>query len=146
MQPVSLRERALRFLARREHSRRELERKLAPHAEDPAQLQSLLDDLEGKKQLSDRRFAESRARVLSRKYGAARIEHDLRVRGVAGEGAEAAALEARTTEFERAREVWRRKFGQAAANIKERARQARFLQGRGFGIEVINRILRLEDE
>jgi regulatory protein len=142
----SLRERALRFLARREHSRRELERKLAPHAESPAELQSLLDDLEGKKQLCDRRYAEGRARVLARKYGAARIEHDLRAHGVAGEAADAAALDARATEFDRAREVWRRKFGQAAANIKERARQARFLQGRGFSAEVINRVLRLEDE
>ena len=141
----SLRERALRLLARREHSRRELERKLAPHTEDPAQLQSLLDDLESKKLLSDRRYAEGRARVLSRKYGAARIEHDLRVHGVAGDASEAAALDARTTEFDRAREVWRRKFGHAAANIKERARQARFLHGRGFSAEVINRILRLED-
>ena len=145
MQPVSLRDRALRFLAQREHSRRELERKLAPHADDPATLQSLLDDLERRNQLSDRRYAEARARMLSRKFGSARIEHDLRAHGVDGEAAEAAALEARATEFDRAREVWRRKFGQAAANIKERARQARFLQSRGFSAEVINRILRGED-
>ncbi len=146
MREVSLRERALRLLARREHSRLELQRKLAPHAEDPAALKALLDELEGKNQLSERRFAEARAHMLARKYGAARIEQDLRARGIAAEAAEAAAAEARSSEFERAREVWRRKFGQPAANLKERARQARFLQSRGFRPEVIQRILRMEDE
>ena len=142
----SLRERALRYLAQREHSRRELERKLAPHAADPAELQSLLDDLEKRNQLSDRRFAESRARVLSRKYGAARIEHDLRFRGVSNEEAEAAALEARATELDRAREVWRRKYGRLPADRNERARQTRFLLSRGFGTDIVNRILRSEED
>ena len=142
----SLRERALGFLARREHSRAELRRKLAPHAESPGQLDALLDDLIQRKLLSEERFAEARAHVLARKFGAARIERDLRARGVSEEQAANASIEARATEFERARDVWRRKFGTPPADLKERGRQARFLLSRGFSTDVINRILRHEDD
>src|SRR5262252_1604038 len=83
-----LKARALRYLVRREHSRAELERKLAPHAESPEALNAVVDLLLSKKHLSDERFAEERARSLSRKYGAARIRQDLKARGVAGEIAE----------------------------------------------------------
>lgn len=138
----SLRERALRLLAQREHSRRELARKLAAHAETPGELELLLDDLERRNQLSEQRFAEGRARVLSRKFGAARIEHDLRARGIAPAAAAEAAAGARATEFDRARDVWQRKFGHPPADRNERARQTRFLLSRGFGSDVINRLLR----
>ncbi len=142
----SLRERALGFLARREHSRAELRRKLAPHAGSPEELDTLLDDLVRRKHLSEERYVEARAHVLSRKFGAARIERDLRARGVSDGQAAEAAREARTTELGRALEVWRRKFGVPAADLKERARQARFLLSRGFSADVINRILRHEDD
>lgn len=144
--PRTLRERALGFLARREHSRAELRRKLAPHAQSSEELETLLEDLIGRKFLSDTRFAEARAHVLARKFGAARIEHDLRARGVSEEQAATAAAEARGTEFERALEIWRRKFGAPASGLKERGRQARFLLSRGFSSDVINRILRHKDE
>jgi regulatory protein len=142
----SLRDRALGFLARREHSRAELRRKLAPHAESPEALDSLLDDLVQRKFLSESRFAEARAHVMSRKFGAARIEHDLRTKGISDTEAASAAREARATEFERALEIWRRKFGMPASDLKGRGRQARFLLARGFGTDVINRILRYKEE
>jgi len=138
----SLRERALGFLARREHSRAELRRKLAPHAASPEELDALLEDLVQRKFLSETRFAQGRARVLSRKFGAARIEHDLRARGISGEEAAAAAGAALLTEFDRALEVWRRKFGTPASDLKQRGRQARFLLSRGFSTDVVKRILR----
>ena len=71
--PVELKVRALRHLTRREHSRAELARKLAPHAESPQALEAVLDELAQRKQLSDERYAETRAHSLSRKYGAAKI-------------------------------------------------------------------------
>lgn len=142
----SLRERALGFLARREHSRAELRRKLLPNAESTEELDALLEDLIQRKFLSEARFAEARAHVMSRKFGAARIEHDLRAKGVSEEGAASAAREARITEFERALEIWRRKFGAPALDLKQRARQARFLLARGFSTDVINRILRHKDD
>ena len=137
----SLRERALRFLAAREHSRAELQRKLAPHAESAEALDILLDELTAAKQLSDARFAEARSHLLSRKYGASRIAHDLRSKGVSDEEAQAAMATARATDLERAREVYRRKFRTAPSSREERARHMRFLQSRGFSFDVIKAVM-----
>jgi regulatory protein len=136
--PVELKARALRHLVRREHSRAELARKLAPHAESPEILQGTLDWLESTKRLSNQRFAESRAHVLSRKYGAAHIRHDLKARGV-----DAAVIDALPTEGEldRARAILARKYRDAAATREEKARRARFLQSRGFSYEIISKLL-----
>src|SRR5262252_11189872 len=102
MAVLTLRERALRLLARREHSRAELARKLQPHAAPEDDLGALLDELALRKQLSDDRYAESRAHVLSRKFGAARIAQELRAKGVDKGLAEDVAAAARSTEVERA--------------------------------------------
>jgi regulatory protein len=133
----TLSERALRLLARREHSRAELGRKLAAHANPGDDLESLLEDLSRRKLLSDERYAESRAHSLSRKYGAARLAHELRAKGLDKELAEQASRTARATEVERAREVWRRKFRVAPKTREERAKQMRFLQSRGFSFDAI---------
>ena len=138
---ADLRARALRLLARREHSRAELARKLAPHAESAEALEALLDALAAKKQLSDERYVEQRAHVLSRKYGAARIRLELKGKGVADELAERAAAAARATDLERARNALARKFRSPPATPRERAKRARFLQGRGFAYDVIRRAL-----
>ena len=76
--PAELKARALRHLVRREHSRAELARKLAQHAESPEALEVLLDSLVSRKQRSDERFAHERARSLSRKFGSAKIRYDLK--------------------------------------------------------------------
>jgi len=136
--PLELRARALRLLARREHSRAELARKLAPRAESPAALAQLLEALAAKKQLSDERYAELRAHQLARKYGAARIRADLKAKGIAPE------IVARATgdeELERARAILARKYRDAAVTRGECARRMRFLQGRGFSHETIRKLL-----
>jgi regulatory protein len=140
---AQLKARALRHLARREHSRAELARKLAPHAESPAALEAVLDELRSRKQLSDERFAEERARVLARKFGPARIRHDLKARGVSAHIVEgvAASLSAEA-ELERARGILERRYRVPAQSLEERARRARFLQGRGFSPDVVRRLLR----
>jgi regulatory protein len=132
-----LRERALRLLARREHSRAELSRKLQTHVRPEEDLESLLDDFAQRKLLSDERYAESRTRQLSRKFGAARIAHELRASGIDKELASVASKAIRETEIERAREVWRRKFRVAPRTREERAKQTRFLQSRGFSFDAI---------
>jgi regulatory protein len=142
----TLRERALRLLARREHSQAELGRKLATHANPEEDLGSLLEDLSRRKLLSDERYAESRAHSLSRKFGAARIAHELRAKGLDKGLAEQASGAARATEVERAREVWRRKFRVAPQTREERARQMRFLQSRGFSFDAIRAVLRSGDD
>jgi regulatory protein len=135
---AELKARALRHLARREHSRAELERKLAPHAPDAEALRALLDQLEDRKQLSNERFAEQRAHVLARKYGPARIRHDLKAKGVAEHLIERASA---ASELEAARAILQRKYRAPAATREERARRARFLQGRGFSAEVVHRLV-----
>jgi regulatory protein len=136
--PAELKARALRHLVRREHSRAELARKLAPHAESPGALDEVLDLLLSKNQQSDRRYAEERVRALSRKYGAARIRADLRAKGLAGDIVASVRAQG---ELERARAILERKYREPASTPEERARRARFLQGRGFCMEVILRLL-----
>ena len=142
----TLRERALGLLARREHSRTELARKLQAHVVSEDDLDALLDDLARRKQLSDERYAELRAHALSRKFGAARIAHELRAKGLDKALAEKASGAARATEVERAREVWLRKFRTAPRTREERARQMRFLQSRGFSFDAIRAVVRGADE
>jgi regulatory protein len=136
--PEQLRARALRHLVRREHSRAELARKLGPHAASAAALEQVLDLLLSKRQQSDERYAEERSRVLSRKYGAALIRHDLRAKGIAEDILRSVSA---AGELERARAILKRKYRSAATTPQERARRARFLQGRGFSTEVIVRLL-----
>jgi len=142
--PAELKARALRFLVRREHSRAELARKLAPHAESEAALNAVVDLLLSKRQLSDERFAEERARSLSRKYGAAKIRQDLKARGISEEIVDKAS--AGLNDLERADEILRRKYREPAVTREERAKRARFLQSRGFSMEVIGSLLRSSDE
>jgi regulatory protein len=136
--PAELKARALRHLARREHSRLELQRKLAPYAESEEILWGVLGELEGRKLLSDHRFAESRAHVLSRKYGTARIRQDLKARGVATEIVDRLSSGG---DLERARSILARKYRFPADSREELARRARFLQARGFSYEVISRLI-----
>ena len=140
---AALKARALRLLARREHSRDELARKLSPHAESAAILELLLRELEARKQLSDERFAEQRARVLARKYGPARIRLDLKSKGVAAEVVERVSAQG---ELETARAILARKYRQPAITRDERAKRARFLQGRGFSSDVIHRLVLRDEE
>jgi regulatory protein len=140
--PGELRARALRLLARREHSRAELARKLAPRAESPHALQSLLDALEQKQQLSNARFAGERARVLARKFGAARIRLDLKSKGVGEDIIDSVALEG---EAQRAAAILARKYRVPATTPMERARRMRFLQSRGFAHDTIRKLLSSED-
>ena len=142
--PAELKTRALRHLVRREHSRAELARKLEPHAESKEALECVLDLLLSRKQQSDERYAEERARSLSRKYGAARIRHDLKSKGVAEGIVERVA--ATGDEMERARAILARKYRQPATAREERAKRARFLQGRGFSNDVIRRLVLREEE
>ncbi len=143
----SLKGRALRLLAAREHSRAELERRLAVHAgDDPAELAQLLDELAAKGFISEQRVAESVIHRRAGRLGASRVLQELRGKGLDDELLAQAATRLRTTEFERAREVWRKKFGEPAVDPAGRARQVRFLAARGFDAEVVRRVLRDADD
>jgi len=141
--PLELKIRALRYLARREHSRAELARKLAPHAESPQAIESVLDDLANRKQLSDERYAEVRSHWLSRKYGAAKIRQDLKAHGVAEAVVERVSAEG---DLEKAKAILARKYRAVATTRDEKAKRARFLQSRGFSYEIIRKVLSTEGE
>jgi len=139
----SLRSRALKLLARREHTRAELARKLADYAEDPAGLESVLDDFERRGWLSERRVVEQMVHARRSRYGARRIERDLVAKGVSEDAVAAALSELKGGELEAAREVWRRKFGgRLPRTPTERAKQARFLQRHVFEMEVILKVIK----
>ncbi|MFM1990516.1 MAG: hypothetical protein RJA99_3473 [Pseudomonadota bacterium] len=139
---LSLKGRALKLLSQREHSRLELSRKLAPHAESLEQLDVLLDELERGRFLSSQRFAESLAHRRAPRFGVRRIAQELGVHRLDGEVSGPVLASLRETEFDRAHEAWRRRFGEPAADAAERAKQHRFLAQRGFSGDAIRWVLR----
>ena len=138
----SLRDRALRLLARREYARVELQRKLAPLAESSEQLDMLLDDLQARRLLSDERYAEMRVTTRSGRFGNARLADEMRRQGVADEVV-AEALAASDDELSRAQAVWTKKYGNLpVTDAAEKAKRMRFLASRGFSAESIRRVVR----
>jgi regulatory protein len=175
--PASLKVRALQWLAQREHSRLELRGKLlrllSAHAEQrpsgpdadstsrgeartfmdaAAEVDALLDWLSAHGYLSQERFVESRVHARQSRFGNVRIQRELQMHGVPLDASARQSL--KESEYERAREVWRKKFGSAstegrtevAAGAADRLRQMRFLAGRGFSPEVIRRVVRQRGE
>jgi regulatory protein len=142
---VSLRAQALKLLARREHTRLELERKLAPNAENPGELEQLLDELTARGWLAEARVAEQVIHTRRGRFGSRRIRQELRAKGVAEEVVASVLPQLKDTEADAAREVWRRKFRAPPRNRTERARQIRFMQGRGFDMETILKVIRASE-
>lgn len=142
----SLKARAIDYLSRREYSRAELTRKLAPFVEEGDALDPLLDSLEREGWLSDVRFAESLMNRRAARMGANRIVSELRQHGLDQSLVESVGSQLRNTERARALAVWRKKFGELPQSPADRARQARFLAMRGFSHTTIAQILKAGDE
>jgi regulatory protein len=138
---LSLKGRALRLLSGREHSRAELERKLASHEEEPGQLARVLDELQAKDFINEQRVVDSVVHRRSARLGAMRIRQELQGKGLDAEKVSEAIAGLKSTELARAREIWARKFDALPADAAERGKQARFLIGRGFSGEVVRRVL-----
>ena len=130
---------AMNLLARREHSRKELTRKLSRFSEHANELEAVLDQLETDNLLCDERFAGSFVRMhINRGHGPARIRQELRQKGVDGETLDMALEEAAVNWLELAESVRQKKFGEVTPEEpREKARQIRFLQYRGFSAGVI---------
>lgn len=138
----SLRQRAIRLLAQREHTKLELARKLAAHGTSD-EIDTVLAELETSQLQSDSRAAESYVRSHASRLGASRLRQNLKTRGVNGELIDVQLAQgALPDELERARAVWSRKFSAAPGDAREWARQARFLQSRGFATDIIRRLLK----
>lgn len=142
MAETSLRERALRHLARRDHSRAELTRKLATHG-SAEEIEAVIARMGELGLQSDTRYAEAFVRVKAARFGAARLRNELSRRGVERELIdEAIAGECSTPEIERARMVLYSRFHAPPIDAREWARQARFLQTRGFASDLIRKLLK----
>jgi regulatory protein len=137
---LSLKGRALRALAAREHSRTELERKLASFETEPGELAKILDELTAKDFINEQRVADSLAYRRGAKLGTARVVQELKAKGVEASAVQDAAAALKATELDRAREVWRKKFGTKSVDA-DRLKQMRFLASRGFAPEVIRRVV-----
>ncbi|WP_322999748.1 recombination regulator RecX [Castellaniella sp.] len=137
----SLKARAVAYLSRREHSRLELQRKLSAYSDDPAEIESVLDDLQRSHWQSDQRYAQAYAHRTAGRQGAQRILGTLRQQGVADDQLDGLQHSLRETEPERALAVWQRKFSAPPRDARDYARQYRFLAGRGFSSDAIRRVL-----
>lgn len=139
---LSLKGRALRLLSQREHTRAELVRKLAAHETHEGELNRVLDELQAKSFINEARVVESVVYRRAPKLGASRVRQELLARGLSADDIAVALEGLQATEFERAREVWQRKFGEPAADASAYAKQVRFLVSRGFAPEVVRRVLK----
>jgi regulatory protein len=139
---TSLRARALRLLARREHSRLELQRKLAPHAQNPDEVSDLIEDLVRRGWLSEQRVVEQIIHARREKLGSQRIRRELLEKGVDEELVSRALPQLRDGDMAAARALWQRKFGKHPADAAARAKQVRFMQSRGFALETVLRVMR----
>lgn len=137
-----LRRQAIRLLARREHSRAELARKLVSHGTQE-EIDAVISELQASQLQSDSRFAEGYVRSHAARLGASRLRQTLKTKGVTSELIDAQLAQGvLPDELDRARAVWSRKFSTAPGDAREWAKQARFLQGRGFASDIIRRLLR----
>ena len=149
-QSPSLKARALRLLSRREYSRKELaskllqlirrdEEELAVDIEE--QIETVLNDFEARAWLSDERFAQALVRRRSERYGVRRVADELERAGIETGLISQLTGELKESEYDRARALWTRKFGQIPTEQKERARQYRFLISKGFSPELVAKVI-----
>ena len=132
----------MRLLARREHSRLELEQKLLRVSDDRAAVSALLDELASSNWQSDERFAEQLVRSRAGRMGSRRIQQELKQKGVPPDLISDELAAVASDDFDAARALWQKKFGREAGDEKEQARQIRFLLSRGFDYELIRKVLR----
>jgi regulatory protein len=136
-----IRDRAMRYLARREHTRLELARKLTRAGYQEEDIESVLKDFIRLGWLSDERFAENYVQQKQARFGNLKLASELRNRGVDESTMQQLLSSAKETELDRAREIWKKKFDAVPENAKDKARQMRFLQGRGFSIDTILHVI-----
>jgi regulatory protein len=140
--PLSLKARAVGYLSRREHSRVELARKLAPHAQSEEELSLLLDSLERENWLSDARFAQSVVHRRGTRYGVRRVMQELGGHQLDASMLSEAREQLQATELQRAKAVWKKRFDTPAEDAAARAKQMRFLLSRGFSPSVVSQVVR----
>ena len=147
---VSLRQRALDYLAKREYSVAELAQKLNGVAKqyelDKDEIPEILADLQKRNWVSDTRFTEQILHARKSRFGVARIAHELKEKGVSDDLISEAVQDAKENELTNAKAVWRKKYDAPPGSREEWAKQARFLQSRGFGFEIIKKVINQQED
>ena len=133
-------------MGKREYSYHELGQKLKAYAEETDDIGAILEDFKTRGWLSDKRFTDQLVHARQVKFGSAKVANELRQKGVADDLISDALVSLKENELENATEVWRKKFKTPASNRDEWAKQARFLQSRGFGFDVIKKVLNTKTE
>jgi regulatory protein len=136
---------ALRLLARREHSQKELREKPKLRQFLDADVEAVLGDLKTQNLQSDKRYVESYVRTrIANGFGPLRLVQELEQRGISSETAQLAVSCAEVNWLQRASQLRIKKFGESwPINIKDRAKQQRFLSYRGFTHEIIRDLFKL---
>jgi regulatory protein len=141
--PRTLKQRAVALLARREYSRAELSKRLAPTGASRVDIDAVLDELSAAGLLSDARFASALVHQKSGSHSKRAIAHALREKGVGADEASAALVVLDgEDELATARALWARRFGQSPRDEREKARQLRFLLSRGYSHSIAFKVLR----
>jgi regulatory protein len=140
--PVSLRAQAIRLLARREYARSELEHRLIAKGAPRNEVGFVLDELIAQGYLSDARYARAMATQKAGGHSRRSIAEALKAKGIARTDIERALVEAEADDEKALRALWQRRFGKPPTDEREKARQVRFLQARGFALSAIFRLLR----
>ncbi len=135
----------MQALARREYSRAEMHAKLLPHVTEADDVEAVLDDLVKRGWLSDARALEQTVSIRRSRFGTQRIAHELRQKGISDDMISSVLPDLKQGELEAARVVWQKKFAFPPQDPKEKAKQIRFLQSRGFSMEVIFKVMKLSD-
>lgn len=143
---LNLHTRAMKYLVRREYSRAELHAKLLLQATPDDNVDKVLDELAARGWLSDFRAVEQLLRMRRNRFGIQRITFELRQKGISEDLISDVLPQMRDTELEAARSIWQKKFGVTPENAKEKAKQVRFMQSRGFMPDVIFKVLRGTDD
>lgn len=142
MRPGTLKDQAIRLLARREYARSELEEKLAAKGAGRNELRLVLDELTSLGFLSDERYARAVAQQKAGRYSRRSIAGGLKAKGVGADAIDLALPESDGNDEATLLALWQRRFGRAPADDREKARQVRFLQSRGFALSAILKLLR----
>jgi regulatory protein len=139
---MSLKSRALRYLSHREYSRAELEKKLKPFETSEGEILNVLDELQAKDFLNEKRHAQSLVNRRSEKLGLGRLKLEMRSKGVPEELVIESLQSILETEVQRAHALWLKKFGLLHPDPKEQARQSRFLISRGFSMDTVRAVFK----
>jgi regulatory protein len=140
--PVSLKAQAVRLLARREYARDDLEQRLIAKGAARDEVVVVLDELSSQGLLSNERFAHALVAQKSGSYSRRSIRGELKRKGVSGEAIEGALSDVPVEDEAAMLALWQRRFGTPPANDREKARQIRFLQSRGFELSAIFKMLK----